>query len=159
MMNEKMDKEEVVVLFSKYSTSKPMAKGSNRVENGVLITPPPRSVGNKEHFQRMNYLYQLTMWNTVNGDGNDGEQALARLYAKNMDLVSKRTRAEVLPQVKRTLCKKCHRVLVPKRTMKVQMKSGSLQLECSCGSVRNFPVHLNRGHRCHGEKDENLINM
>lgn len=134
-----------------------MAKGSsNRVENGVLLTPPPRNVGNKEHFQRMNYLYQLAMWNTM---GGTGEQALARLYAKNMDLVSKRTRAEMLPQLKRTICKKCLRILVPKKTMKIQMESGSLQLVCSCGSVRKFPIHLNRGYRCHAEIDDNLINI
>ncbi|GAV55537.1 hypothetical protein ZYGR_0AV01690 [Zygosaccharomyces rouxii] len=138
--------------------TRPMAKGSNRVENGVLLTPPPRNVGNKEHFQRMNHLYQLAMWHTISGN-DGGEQALARLYAKNMDLVSKRTRAEMLPQLKRTICKKCHRILVPKKTMRVQMNSGSLQLVCSCGSVRNFPIHSNRGYHCHAERDENLISI
>lgn len=135
-----------------------MAKGSKHVENGVLLTPPPRNIGNNEHFQRINHLYQLAVWHTISGN-DGGEQALARLYAKNMDLVSKRTRAETLPQLKRTICKKCYRILVPRKTMRVRTNLGCLQLVCSCGSVRSFPVHMDRGYRCYAERDENLISI
>lgn len=132
-----------------------MAK--NQIENGVLLTNPPRTVGNRDHFQRMNYLYQLAFWQTV--DGHDGEQALARLYAKNMDLVSKRTRAEMLPHVKRTICKRCKRVLVPLRTMQMGMHKKAFEMQCLCGKKRKFVVGLNKGYRCYAEREENLLSM
>lgn len=132
-----------------------MAK--KQVEDGCLLANPPRSVGNSDHFQRMNYLYQLAMWQTV--DGDDGEQALARLYAKNMDLVSKRIRAEMLPQVKRTICKRCKRVLVPMRTVQMGIHKGAFEMQCVCGKKRRFPVCLGKEYRCYAERQENLLTM
>ncbi|QLG72720.1 hypothetical protein HG535_0D04280 [Zygotorulaspora mrakii] len=132
-------------------------------EDGTILSDPPKSIGNAENFQRMNYLYQLSMWQTA-ANRQDTDQGLSRMYIKNMDLVSKKTKSSLLPYVKRTFCKKCHRVLVPKRTVQMTLKQASdgkdiLVWECRCGYIKKFPIGTNRSYRTFYDKPENLLHM
>lgn len=117
----------------------------------------PGAVANRDHFQRMNFLYQLATWQTVVLAGHDQEQALARAHVASMDRVGKKTRSRVLPQLKRTCCKRCHRVLVPLRTVRSSLRSGVLEWKCRCGYARRFPVGANRAFRTFGERQGNLL--
>lgn len=143
---------------------KDKANKSQRVdENGVIQVDPPKSVGNQEHFQRINYLYQLSTWQTMVMNVHDKNQGMARMYVKNMDLVSKRTKSSLLPQLKRTCCKKCHRVLIPKRNVETRITQGShgdvYEWKCKCGQIKNFPIGLNRDYKTFYEKPGNVIGI
>lgn len=145
-----------------------MAKGKQKNasvidENGTILADPPKKIGNCEYFQRMNYLYQLSLWQTVE-NGHDSYQGLPRMYIKNMDLISKKTKSSLLPQLKRTFCKNCHRVLVPKRTVKTSMcrdlkGNEVLEWKCVCGCIKKFPIGINRDYRTFCEKPGNLLHL
>lgn len=111
-----------------------------------------KAVAGRDHFQRMNYLYELATWQTLMMGKQDPEQAMARANVACMDRVGKKTRSRALPQLKRTCCKKCHRVLVPLRTMETSLKDGVLQWECRCGQAKRFPIGANRGYKTYGER-------
>lgn len=114
-------------------------------------------MASNDHFCRLNYLYQLSAWHTLALTRHDGDQALARAHARTLDLVAKRTRSKLLPQVKRTLCKRCHRVQVPRRTVETRLDAAdTLVLRCRCGSAKRFAVGLDRDHKTFYEKPGNL---
>ncbi|CCH63191.1 hypothetical protein TBLA_0J01970 [Henningerozyma blattae CBS 6284] len=129
-----------------------------------------KNVPGKEHLQRLNYLYQLATWHTW-----QPTHSLARLYAQSMHSVSTKTRSSILPSIKRTVCKKCHRIQIPGRTCHVVLsnkdtkKNGSndrpkstashkdiLEIHCTCGSIKRFPIGTNRDYTLAYEKPDAL---
>ncbi|CCE94191.1 ribonuclease P protein subunit RPR2 TDEL_0H03320 [Torulaspora delbrueckii] len=111
-----------------------------------------KSVAGGDHFQRMNYLYELATWQTLVLGKHDPGQAMARANVACMDRVGKKTRSRILPQLKRTCCKKCHRVLVPLRTVESSLKEGVLQWNCRCGESKKFPIGSDRSFKTYGER-------
>ncbi|SCV06007.1 LANO_0H20054g1_1 [Lachancea nothofagi CBS 11611] len=141
-------------------------KGSKINDKGVLLVPPPKSIPNKDHMQRLNYLFQLSTFHTMVG-AQDKSQALSRMYMKNLDLIQKKTKTALTPGMKRQICKECHRVQIPWRTVtsfianeskKKTTQNQVLVLTCQCGSSKRFPFGRNREYRTHVEKD-NLVYM
>ncbi|CCK72537.1 ribonuclease P protein subunit RPR2 KNAG_0K01720 [Huiozyma naganishii CBS 8797] len=140
-----------------------MAKQSVAEDGTILVPPPKAATGNKDHYQRLNYLYQLSMFTTLND-----KQPLARTYAKNLDLVSKKTKCSLLPQVKRTICKKCHSILIPNKTASTKIrnkarrkdpKNDDLVIRCVCGEEKVFRIGLNRDYRSFAERGGNIIDV
>lgn len=132
-------------------------------ENGVLLVPPPRTIANQDHFHRLNYLYQLSVYQTRPRPGPrpgavKGHTPLARNYIKSMDLISKKTKTSLLPTIKRTICKKCHRLLVwtPKRL--AITRDGALSVVCGCGAVKHYNVGADPNYRTYSEREGNLLN-
>ncbi|CCF58817.1 hypothetical protein KAFR_0F02200 [Kazachstania africana CBS 2517] len=153
--------------------AKNKSKGNqNMDENGTILANPPKAIGNVELFQRLNYLYQLSTWNTMLYGKND---AMSRSYIKNLDFISKKTKCGLLPSIKRTICKKCKRVLIPKKTCTYSVssklskrkkhdkekirKNEDFIVTCVCGEVKTFRVGLNRSHATFYEKEGTLINL
>ena len=101
-------------------------KGPNVDENGTIIIDPPKSVNNKDHFQRLNYLYQIGTFNTLENKSHIG-RVLAKKYVHNLDIIGKKTKSNMLPNAKRTICKKCKRILVPSETCTLSMETDSPQ--------------------------------
>ncbi|SCU80200.1 LADA_0B05644g1_1 [Lachancea dasiensis] len=139
---------------------KSQGKGPNVNEHGVILVPPPKSVPNKEHMQRLNYLFQLSTFHTMAND-QDQNRSLSRMYIRNLDLIQKKTKSALTPSFKRQICKSCHRVLIPTKTMTQQIINESKQktarndvlvLSCECGVRKRFPVGLNPGYQPHVER-------
>lgn len=144
-------------------------KGPVIDENGILIVPPPKSVGNKEHFQRLNYILQIAEFMLQKAD--DPEQSLSRNYMKNMDLIQKKTKVSVSPNVKRQICKKCQRLMVVGQTMEMFIENKSrkgrhigskndvLVYRCKCGSIKRFPVGKDPSYKLHVENPQNTVDI
>lgn len=142
--------------------AKKQGKKEQRIdENGTILIDPPKTVGtNKENYQRLNYLYQLSMWSTMKSDSSP----ISRMYNRNLDLISKKVKCHVSPQIKRTICKKCHRLLIPSRTCKITIenksrkrttKNDNLVVRCQCGEEKVFRIGLNPEYKPFHER--NLI--
>ncbi|CCD26325.1 ribonuclease P protein subunit RPR2 NDAI_0H01510 [Naumovozyma dairenensis CBS 421] len=142
------------------------SKKSHQIdENGMLLADPPKDIGNKEKFQRLNYLYQLSTWTTMTGI-QPNQNGLARLYSKDLDLISKKTKTSISPNMKRSICKKCHRILIPtitsktiiknlstSKSKKVNPKNDVLECHCQCGVIKRYPIGQNRNYKLNSEKD------
>lgn len=132
--------------------------------HGTILIPVPKSIPNREHLQRLNYLYQLSTFQTMEIQ-QDKANSLARMYAKNLDLIQKKTKCGLTPGLKRTMCKKCHRTLIPTKTVKHRIVNNSrrgcksndiLMADCVCGAVKRFPVGRNPSYETYCERDGNL---
>ncbi|CAK9437227.1 uncharacterized protein LODBEIA_P16050 [Lodderomyces beijingensis] len=111
---------------------------------------------NKENNTRLTYLYQLSNMFTTSTTSTTRNSAsiLARGYDRNFDLIAKKTVSKISPNVKRTMCKRCHCLLVPGLTMSMRIenlsktkdeKSDVLIYEClQCGQCKRFPVGRDR---------------
>ncbi|CAL9728803.1 ribonuclease P protein subunit Rpr2p [Monosporozyma unispora] len=138
-------------------------KGQRIDENGTLLIDPPKQVGtNKENYQRINYLYQLSIFSTL----HTKNITMGRMYNKNLDLISKKVKCNVSPDIKRTICKKCNRSLIPSRTCRITIKNKSrgqtrknddLVVECDCGMKKVFRIGLKRDYKLFHER--NVIRM
>ena len=147
----------------------PPAPENNKVSKR---TTPPKRVQNMEHFQRLNYLYQISMFNTIFTEPN-GTNPLSRGYIRNLDLISKKVKGALLPNMKRTICKKCHRLLIPTKTASYQIentsrrdrspekrqKSDEFVIKCVCGEKKTFKIGVNRRYRTYYEKEGNLMDV
>lgn len=170
--------------------SKKLNKKNQTDANGTIIVPPPKSISkDKDHYQRLNYLYQLSTWYTMTNTTSikdkcnssksssksnsksivlDKSYALARVHNKKFDLISKKLKLNVSPNIKRYICKKCHRCLVPNLTCSMEMKNLSrnqdkkndeLVFSCQCGQEKVFKIGTNRSYKPFGENDNNLVDI
>lgn len=121
-------------------------------ESGTLLVPPPRTVANQDHFHRLNYLYQISAFQT--GARNT---PLARSYVKSMDLISKKTKTFLLPTIKRTICKKCHRLLWTPKRLEIT-GDGALAVMCGCGAVKRYNIAADPNYKTYSEREGNLLN-
>ena len=145
-------------------------KGPALDENGCIVVPTPKVVGNKDQFGRLNYLYQLGMLHTIQGTPPISP-VLARRYVANLDAISKKTKCSVLPNTKRTICKRCKQVLVPTKTCTFEVsgalgrrgrrtpKNETFTVRCSCGEVKRFRIGIDKNYRNFYEKPGNVIDM
>ena len=101
-------------------------KSPNVDENGTIIIDPPKTINNKDHFHRLNYLYQIGNYNTLENNSYIG-RILAKKYVNNLDIIGKKTKSNMLPNAKRTICKKCKSILIPSKTCTLSMETDSPQ--------------------------------
>ena len=143
-------------------------KGPVLDENGCIVVPPPRTVGNRDQFGRLNYLYQLGMFHTMQGPAGISP-VLARRYVASLDAISKKTKCSVRPNAKRTICKRCKQLLVPMRTCSYELTGGTgrnghstpknetLVVRCNCGEAKRFNVGADKNHRTFDERPGNIL--
>lgn len=129
----------------------------------------PSSVPKKDHHQRVTYLYKLgsilafkqSQFN-LPVEKKRATEVLSRAYLNHMDLVSKKAVLKLHPDIKRTICKKCNRLLIDGLTSKTRMKNNSrnklphcdiLEISCECGSVKRFPVGKDPEYELFSEKE------
>ncbi|CAI4039771.1 hypothetical protein SMKI_09G1810 [Saccharomyces mikatae IFO 1815] len=126
--------------------------------NGTLLVPPPRTIANQDHFHRLNYLYQISAYQTRTTAKTTakGHISLARNYIKTMDLVSKKTKTSLLPTIKRTICKKCHRLLWTPKKLEIT-HDGALSVTCACGTVKRYNIAADPNYKTYSEREDNLI--
>lgn len=112
---------------------------------------PPKLVGNKEHYCRLQFLYQAAH---LARTSPTPLLALSRGYARNLDLVAKKTVLKLTPSMKQSMCHRCHTVKIPGVTMSVRLENllrkqsphnDVLTHKClGCGHVKRYPVGANR---------------
>ncbi|KAI5962463.1 uncharacterized protein KGF55_003539 [Candida pseudojiufengensis] len=105
------------------------------------ITP---QIPNKDNFSRISYLYNLSNALTTI-DPN-----LSRGYNRNLDLISKKTVSKISPSLKRTVCKRCHTLLIPGLTMSMRIENLSRKqnpqndvfvTKClQCSKLKRYPI-------------------
>ncbi|RLV95522.1 Ribonuclease P protein subunit rpr2 [Spathaspora sp. JA1] len=114
-----------------------MAKKDNKKKNNA------KNVPHRDNYARISYLYQLSNHLTST------HPILARGITRNMDLVGKKTVSKSSPNLKRTICKQCHSILIPGLNMTMYIENLSkekraindvLVWKCDCGKCKRFPV-------------------
>lgn len=135
----------------------------------------PRTVPKKDHCQRVTYLYKvgsLMLSKQLEKYGSEtaskSVDTLSRKYFNHMDLVSKKAVLKLHPDMKRTLCKQCSRLLVEGVTCSTRVVNKSkkrlphcdvLELTCTCGTAKRFPVGMDPEYTLFSEKDTVLYEM
>ncbi|KAK0485338.1 Rpr2-domain-containing protein [Armillaria luteobubalina] len=115
-------------------------------------TPNANSVPNKDIIQRLNFLYQASVY--LNGVTSQSPRRrkrvttgdLSRSYVTSMKVVGRKTVVKMDPSVKRTICKRCNTILVPGSTVTIRAnKSAShghvMAYTCThCKTTRRIPA-------------------
>lgn len=99
----------------------------------------------KDHYARTSFLFQAAGFYAQRGNS-----VMARMMARNVDLVAKRTVLKLLPHLKRRMCKRCSTVLIPGLTVSVELENALkdqrkeadvLVYTCNeCQCKKRFPV-------------------
>ncbi|KAK0188263.1 Rpr2-domain-containing protein [Armillaria mellea] len=114
--------------------------------------PNANSVPNKDILQRLNFLYQASVY--LNGVASPSPPRrkrvtagdLSRSYVSSMKIVGQKTVVKMDPSVKRTICKGCNTILVPGSTVGIRAnKSPShghvMVYTCThCKTTRRIPA-------------------
>ncbi|KAG7890688.1 hypothetical protein KL905_000973 [Ogataea polymorpha] len=125
-------------------------------QNPAKTHRPPKTVPKNDHYQRLGFLYQAAAQLDPNG-------ALSRMYLRNMDVVAKKTVLKLDPSLKRTVCKKCHRLQLPGRTASIRIENTSnaksaendvLAVSCVCGTLKRYPIGRARDYVLFSDKNE-----
>lgn len=171
-MRERLEK-----LLEGFGHSKPaldhfvMGKQEVKESPDVIQVRPPKNVGNKDHFQRLSYLLQVSAFLAEKLKDKDVDEALSRNYIKNMDSIRKKNQLALSPHVKRLTCKKCQRLLMAGRNMEMeitntsrkgrtkQSKADVLVYRCKCGTAKRFPIGKDPSYKLHVEESDNLIDV
>ncbi|PBK74610.1 Rpr2-domain-containing protein [Armillaria solidipes] len=115
-------------------------------------TPNANSVPNKDIIQRLNFLYQASVY--LNGVPSQSPPRrkrvttsdLSRSYVSSMKIVGQKTVVKMDPSVKRTICKGCNTILVPGSTVTIRANKspshGHLMVyTCTqCKTTRRIPA-------------------
>lgn len=154
-------------------------KGKNqgkKVKGKVSKTPKvPGNVPKKDHYHRVTYLYKVgslmlskQLENYDEEMTNKSVDTLSRIYLNHMDVVSKKAVLKLHPDMKRTMCKQCSRLLVEGVTCTVRMVNNSkkklqhcdvLEMTCICGTTKRFPVGRDPQYTLFSEKESVLYEM
>lgn len=112
----------------------------------------------KDHYARASFLFQAAVFYA-----EQGNVPMARMMARNVDLVAKKTVIRALPCLKRRICKKCSTVLLPGLTLSMQVEnmlaSGSEKADVlthtclGCNTTKRFPIGKDRNYKLHSEKN------
>lgn len=128
----------------------------------------PTIIPKRDHHQRVTYLYKLGTLMTFeqltpqSKEDRKSIETLSRKYLNHMDLVSKKAVLKLHPNIKRTICKKCSRLLVDGLSSTTRIKNDSkkktsqcdvLQIKCKCGCVKRFPIGKNPEYTLFTERD------
>jgi len=109
--------------------------------------------------QRINYLYQAAHLALKQGPGG---VTLARFYVQTLVSIAQKNVIRLDPSIKRTLCKRCHSLLLPgvTSTVRIQQKRRRSQriVTClQCRSIKRFAV--NPAHQLWGDSPEAWLGM
>ncbi|KAK0485300.1 RNAse P Rpr2/Rpp21/SNM1 subunit domain-containing protein, partial [Armillaria luteobubalina] len=115
-------------------------------------TPNVNSVPNKDIIQRLNFLYQASVYlNGVTSQSPSRRRRvstsdLSRSYVSSMKVVGQKTVVKMDPSIKRTICKGCNTILVPGSMVTIRVnKSASrghvMVYTCThCKTTRRIPA-------------------
>ncbi|CDK27796.1 unnamed protein product [Kuraishia capsulata CBS 1993] len=133
------------------------------------LPKPPKQIPRKEHHARLSYLYQISTLMAARSESSDNEkdmETLSRVYARNLDIVSKKAVLKLSPTVKRSICKKCHRRQIEGITMSTRLSNPSkkktknndiMECSCKCGETRRFPIGKNPDFTPFHEREDHVV--
>uniref|UniRef100_A0A914WRI6 Ribonuclease P protein subunit p21 n=1 Tax=Plectus sambesii TaxID=2011161 RepID=A0A914WRI6_9BILA len=132
-----------------------MAKKGNKQQSKL------HSVSSNHAHMRVNFLYQAALFLAEQNSApaeDSGLTKVARFYTETLREVVRKAQVRLHPHMKRTMCKKCHRVFSdgPDSGFRVVLpRKGPkcMVVIClSCGTRKNFPMR--RDHLLSVERQE-----
>lgn len=112
---------------------------------------------------RGGYLYQLSNLIQASPSGKLSFNTLhSRLLNNHLDQVTKKSVIKLHPNIKRTLCKSCHRLQIPGINAQIRVVNESksqmdrydvLQITCFCGEKKRFPFGQNPEYELFAERE------
>lgn len=146
-------------------------QGKNKNKNKSKNKEPkiPTIIPKKDHHERVTYLYKLgTLMAFKQFEAHSNQKrksldALSRKFLNHMDLVSKKAVLKLHPNIKRTICKKCSRLLINGLSSSTRIKNDSkehlshcdiLEMKCKCGCIKRFPIGKNPEYTLFTERDD-----
>lgn len=121
---------------------------------------PKANITSKEHYARLSYLYQLSMVTSA----SHKSEPLSRFYGSTMKCVARKNVLRLSPTVKRSICKKCYRVL-NSQSCSTRMVNESkandshndiLQVKCKCGWIKRYPVGRDQEFKLWSDRVESI---
>ncbi|KAJ7072026.1 RNAse P Rpr2/Rpp21/SNM1 subunit domain-containing protein [Mycena amicta] len=120
----------------------------------------PNNVPNKDILQRLNFMYQASVYlgtvfpvptpppatKRTKRNRKMNVHDLSKAYISSMKSVANKTMVKIDPAVKRTLCNGCNLVLIPGPTVSIRVKSSRehgqvmVYLCAACNSTRRIPA-------------------
>lgn len=138
------------------SRNMPPKKDKKEKTNGG----PPKVIPHKDHYARINHLYGAANLLAQ----NKRHSILSRHCARQLDLVAKKAVLKLTPAVKRTLCKKCHAMMIPGLSVEIFIenlsnlkspKSDVLVHRCmECNTSKRYPIGINRAYEVFSERKD-----
>nr|XP_022909754.1 ribonuclease P protein subunit rpr2-like [Onthophagus taurus]XP_022909755.1 ribonuclease P protein subunit rpr2-like [Onthophagus taurus]XP_022909756.1 ribonuclease P protein subunit rpr2-like [Onthophagus taurus] len=108
----------------------------------------------KENFERMNYLYQIS--NLFGVEQNDNSKSFSRHCTNLMITISKKTVLRIEPKIKRTICKLCKIILIPRKTCKVKVTKR--KVKWTCNTCKTSKVYLtNKEYPCWVDNPQSVL--
>ncbi|KAK4884996.1 hypothetical protein RN001_001267 [Aquatica leii] len=94
-----------------------------------------KSVTGKDVFERINYLYQLSCITFKSNENN----VASSLYSNLLMNISKKAVQRLEPNIKRSICKKCHNLLIPGVSATIRIRKKNVKWTCKrCHSTKVF---------------------
>ncbi|XP_050354508.1 uncharacterized protein LOC126776231 [Nymphalis io] len=117
-----------------------------------------KKIQGNDCLQRINFLYQISK-KVV-----EKNPALSAYYGNLALSVAKKNVLKIHPDIKRQLCKKCHCILIDKKSARVKIKNENkrklIQLTCNtCKMNKYFPANKGKSHRLWLENPEAIVEI
>jgi ribonuclease P protein subunit RPR2 len=136
----------------------------------------PTMIPKKDHHQRVTYLYKLGTLMSYKQledscssiEDKKSTDTLSRAYINHMNLVSKKSVLKLHPDIKRTICKQCSRLLNVGITSEIRIVNNSkkqlshcdlLEMKCICGCIKRFPIGKNPDYTLFTEREDIIHDM
>ncbi|GME94527.1 unnamed protein product [Ambrosiozyma monospora] len=173
-MSKTVTKNDPENLKSAKNTKQQKAPKNSKTQKAPKV---PNNIPKKDHYQRLTYLYKIGSIMSSNlvdagsisqstKQGTNTFDILSRAYIKNLDLVSKKVVLKLHPNIKRTICKNCSRLVVtsPNSTMRIMNESKKkspkndvLEIVCECGTKKRFPFGKDPNYIPFAERDSVVV--
>ncbi len=84
--------------------------------------------------ERIEILYDLAL-----REARGGDEELSRRYVEHILNLSRKYNVRLPREMKRSICKECHTILIPGRTAQVRLKKGKVVVKClRCGNYKRY---------------------
>jgi len=84
--------------------------------------------------ERVEILYDLALEKL-----REGDEELSRRYVEHILNLSRKYNLRLPREMKRSICKECHTILIPGKTAQVRLKKGKVVVKClRCGSYKRY---------------------
>jgi ribonuclease P protein subunit RPR2 len=132
--------------------------GASEIYEQTGTVMPKASIASKDHYARLSYLYQLSMVMS----NSQQSMPLSRFYGSTVKAVARKNVLRLSPDFKRTMCRKCNRVLNPETSARRIINNSNskderndvLEILCECGWIKRYPVGRDAHYELWSDKVE-----
>ncbi|KAA0185664.1 Ribonuclease P protein subunit RPR2 [Fasciolopsis buskii] len=90
----------------------------------------------------MNFLYQQALliehanWTSSNSGAKTAHRSLSQNALRQLVFLSEKSHTRLAPELRRTICRKCHALLTCPNGMRLHIRSGKINWQCSTCSTK-----------------------